>query len=324
MKIGQDVIGQTFSRDGTYRLVSASMTAPAGTASVRPGLVYVGFAPGGSILFDDAYLGTSPRPAGAHDPNPSDIATVSTALTQLSWTNIDPENPADDITVDVYFLDAGTAPLANDPNLGPDTLDPGVLQLADDLAIETVGVPSPPLTFGHYYYWAVHTTDPNTGGTVVVTPGQVWSFFVGDALPVADAGQDQYDWLDPTVATVELNGLVTDDGVSAVTTLWSTVDAEVTITNPTALNTTATITATGAYAITLTATDGSGAHSDIMISNVYDDPCAAATADPTDGSFLGDISGPSDVPDCQVDLLDFAAMAADWLGCMSDKLGCAP
>ena len=92
--------------------------------------------------------------------------------------------------------------------------------------------------------------------------------------------------------------------------------------NPTSLSSaTATITAAGSYPITLTATDGAGDSTDIVMVNVYDDACAAAIADPTDYTpmFEGDISG-----DCVVNLNDLAIMAIDWLGCASDKLGCTP
>ena len=60
VKIGQDVIAQSIANDGLYHLVSASMTAPAGTVTVRPGLVVQGFGDQ-NILFDDASL--VPEPA---------------------------------------------------------------------------------------------------------------------------------------------------------------------------------------------------------------------------------------------------------------------
>jgi hypothetical protein len=178
------------------------------------------------------------------------------------------------VSVDVYFLDAGTSPRANDPNLGPAIFDPGVVQLVDDGAVSTVSLPSSPV-WGHYYYWAVHVTDSSSE-----TQGMAWSYSVGDAPPVPNAGADQYEGLDPTVATVSLDGSVTDDGVSPVTTLWTVDDpANVTITNATALAATATIDAIVTRTFTLTATDATGAVADTMTATVYATPCEAAYAD---------------------------------------------
>ncbi|MHC5136674.1 MAG: hypothetical protein ACYSO0_09780 [Planctomycetota bacterium] len=146
----------------------------------------------------------------------------------------------------------------------------------------------------------------------------------GDAAPVVDAGANQYEGLDPTVATISLDGSVTDDGISPMVTLWTVDPAGPVIASDTSQVTTATVSAIGAYTFTLTATDTTGAVADTMTATVYDTPCEAAFADPADAPFPGDITGPSDVPDCEVTILDFAAMAADWLGCMSTKLGCTP
>jgi hypothetical protein len=170
----------------------------------------------------------------------------------------------------------------------------------------------------------VEVTDPNTGGSAYQLAASVWSFATGDDPAVPNAGDDQYDWLDPTSATVALNGLVDDDGASPVTTLWTVDDPNnVTITSPTSLVTTATIDAAVTRTFTLTATDGTGSLDDTMVANVYDDACAAAIGDPAQ-TLAGDISGPSGDSDCVVNMYDFAAMAIDWLECASAKLGCTP
>jgi hypothetical protein len=41
-------------------------------------------------------------------------------------------------------------------------------------------------------------------------------------------------------------------------------------------------------------------------------------------TYAGDISGPAGVPDCKVDMYDFAAMAVSWLVCNDpDNSNCA-
>lgn len=256
----------------------------------------------GFVRIDDVTLCSGVMPAA---PDPSIGVTVGyTCQTDLSWETCAGGNFA-------VYLAEGT--LNPDPNLPLYVFDPGDL-IADDISAQTVPVT---LLNNTDYVWRVDSnTDPN------VTIGDVWWFSTGDALPEVDAGSDQYLWLDPDSATADLDGtLICDDGNSAVKYRWTSPNAEVSITTPMSLSSTATITAAGTYTITLTATDGAGDSSDTVKVNVYDDACAAALADPTDyiTPFAGDFSG-----DCVVNLEDLAAMAIDWLACASTKLGCTP
>jgi hypothetical protein len=306
----------TIPADGNWHYVEYEFTISAGMVEMS---IYATSQGPGDYLIDLAHLDSTSFDINfATAPDPYDGKIIGTSLTDLSWTN-----PADMVSVDVYFLDAGTSPRANDPNLGPAIFDPGVVQLVTDGAVSTVSLPSTPV-FGNYYYWAVHVTDSSTE-----TQGMAWSYSVGDAPPVPNAGANQYEGLDPTVATVDLNGAVTDDGISPQTYLW-TVDPTtgVTIASDTSQVTTATITAvgpaTGPYTFTLTATDGTGPVADTMTATVYDTPCEAVYADPAgiatqypDGH--GDIDG-----DCDTDIEDFALFAATWLDCFDARLGCTP
>jgi hypothetical protein len=155
---------------------------------------------------------------------------VGTGTTVLSWTNPDPNNPADMITCDVYFLDAGTSKLTADPNMGPTITDLGVVQIADDITAQTLDLTTVtpavlPLQDNHYYYWAVHATDPNGGGSVT-TQGDVWYFYTGDAAPVPSKPADQYMYLsqddsafgdtNPNVRYFEVTATYTDDGKSPI------------------------------------------------------------------------------------------------------------
>lgn len=262
------------------------------------------------------------------------LAVVNDAL---SWTN-----PDGAISADVFILESDVV-LTADPNLGPTILDPGVVQVADDITAESVDLSDAGFTLhdDKYYYWAVHVTDPNVGGNpYVVIKGFNWYFQTFDASPTnVSAGVDQYLWLtmdDGTPAdgkvTFTLTGTYTDDGESTVTTTWS-LDEDLTETDPATVvtidgpsdpTTTVTIDNTGWFYFTFTVSDNVGSASDTVNVGVYADACTAAIEDPDDipatyPNGHGDIDG-----DCDTDLNDFALLAASWLDCMSDKLGCTP
>ncbi|MCE5187198.1 MAG: hypothetical protein LLF76_13840 [Planctomycetaceae bacterium] len=167
----------------------------------------------------------------AYAPAPANGEIVGTNIGSLSWTNPAPTNPADTITCDVYFLDAGTSPLTADPNMGPIIADPGVIQIANDITDETVALPGSvlPLQDDHYYYWKVHATDPNTPGNPVTAQGYLWYFFAGDAAPEPSKPLDQYMWLgqddaaiggigdtNPNIRYFEVTASYTDDGKSPI------------------------------------------------------------------------------------------------------------
>jgi hypothetical protein len=308
--------------DGQYHLIRVNGTAPADATWGRATLM-INESTGVDVAaayFDLAKF----EIRAATNPDPADDSVIDyTTQTTLSWINPEPKVGGDTLTSDVYLLESATS--LGDPNFTW-IKDAGASLLADDTTAESVAI-SPALANNMFYYWAVEVTDPNGADPSYQLPVQVWSFATGDAPVDPNAGPDQYDWLDPTSATVALNGLIDDDGASPVTTLWEVDPADaavVSIASPTSLNTTATVTATGAYTITLTATDGTGSLSDTMVANVYDDACAAAIADPADAMLTGDISGPSGTSDCVVNMYDFAAMAANWVECASAKLGCTP
>jgi hypothetical protein len=178
----------------------------------------------------------------AYRPNPKNGDVVGTGTTSLSWTNPDPNNSEDMITCDVYFLDAGTSKLTKDPNMGPDVTDPGVFKIADDLPtpdepnkptlnLNDALVSVLPLQDDHYYYWAVHATDPHAdpNGNPVTTQGDIWYFFTGDAAPVPSQPSDQYMYLsqddsaiggfgdtNPNVRYFQVTASYADDGKSPI------------------------------------------------------------------------------------------------------------
>jgi hypothetical protein len=179
----------------------------------------------------------------AYNPVPVNKAVVGASQATLSWTNPDPNNPADTITCDVYFLDAGHVKRTSDPNMGPTVTDAGVVQIADDIiaSVETPNRPTLnlndalvsvlPLQDDHYYYWAVHATDPHGDPNgPVTTKGNVWYFNTGDAAPVPSTPADQYMYLsqndstiggfgdtNPNVRYFQVTASYTDDGKSPIT-----------------------------------------------------------------------------------------------------------
>ena len=291
--------------------------------------------------------------AKAYSPDPKDGAVVGTdAVTALSWTNPDPNNPADIITCDVYFLEGGASPLTQDPNMGPDITDPGVVQIADDITDETVLLPESvlPLQDDHYYYWAVHATDPHAdpNGNPVTTQGDTWSFFTGDSAPVPGKPVDQYMWLSQDDSAVpggdgpsniryfEVSASYTDDGKSSIVDAnlvnlnWDWAKGELGILEVSEVHDPDTKTVTAVYRtiyeedgdpdnttilpgywqIRLEVTDGSG--------TAFGDPgihrifetCGEAAEADPGDDFDGYFDTNSD---CIISIQDFADFAAAWL-----------
>lgn len=119
---------------------------------------------------------------------------------------------------------------------------------------------------------------------------------VVDAPPIVDAGLDQTITL-PASAT--LSGIVTDDGVSILTTTWSMFSGpgSVTFGNVNALGTTATFSTAGVYVLQLEADDGATTTSDTVTVTVNTAP--AAVDDP-------DLANPTDYTIAQGGTLDTA------------------
>ena len=155
------------------------------------------------------------------NPSPADGAKVPVGDVDLSWTNMDPNNPGGPVYVDVWF---GTEP--NKLHPGYDMTKVVAANPADpDRTTWTVSAP----TEGTYYwqinsyiYGVAHINEPNA------IEGPLWSFYaVEDAPPSSvDAGVPMITW---SGQPVPLDATVVDDGKSALTYLW-TADAPVGVT----------------------------------------------------------------------------------------------
>ncbi len=305
-----------------WHYLSGSRVAPVGTTQVEVIIMmqWLTTGPdGGAAFFDNVSLII---PKTAVLPNPPDGASVPPSTNELSWTNPDPNNPADTITCDVWLeVDDG------DPNFHPGSL------IAEGIEEEFVNLSDAGVTLlvNTTYTWRVDCTDPradpDTGGPVT-TEGTVWTFTTtDDNPPEVDAGPDQYVWLDPATVTVTMNGQVGDDGQSELTILWSLDYSEqapettVVIDDPDDPLTTVEINGTGLFRFLLEADDALAHDEDAVDIYVTETACDAAKIDPDDHyqtyEFVGDTND-----DCEVNIEDLAIMAATWQDCLTDKLGC--
>lgn len=314
------------SQDGYPNSMIIDNTAAGATRiALNLFLVDTGDNPAGVVRYDNIYLGLQGISKQAKFPHPTIGELVAPATDVIRWIKPDPNNPADTITCDVFF----------------DTNNPPLTQIADNITADSITLSAlpPPITLlpGIQYFWRVDCTDPNSGGNPVTTLGDVWTFSTrDDNPPIVDAGANQYLWIDmndgdndPTKVTFTLDGTLIDDGQSPVTTQWSLIYSEqdpatvVNIISPAAVDTMVTINGTGFYRFQLQAEDAYALVSDTVEVIVYGSACEAAKGDPADHyhtyAFIGDVNN-----DCQIDLEDLAIVAATWLDCVSDKLGCTP
>lgn len=251
---------------------------------------------------------------GATNPIPADGQTVSTDWDLLSWQLPEPNYPGNIVTCDVYFTDYY-------PEYGKYSGEPNFLNYADMIvdneAVESIALSSVEIDLGVYqtYYWRVDCYEADN-----FMQGFVWTFNTNNAAPDVDAGADIRTWLTDGSTTVSLDGAVSDDGLpdppAEYSMLWSLADGNdlyVTIDTPEAEDTDVTITQTGVYVFELQADDSEAVGSDTVTISVYNDPCESAKADPEFELLLGDLDA-----DCDVDIDDFAAFAANWMMCNRD------
>jgi hypothetical protein len=249
---------------------------------------------------------------GASAPQPEDGATVSVDLSELRWTNPDPNIVGTTITCDVYF---GTGdPNHSLPGFGFTRITPvgGITETHIDIPIA--------LTPYQTYYWVVDCHDASMAEGKELLAGGLWSFNTNNTAPVVNAGEDQYVWLgnagDPSTATVQIDATVTDDGLPAgkLTLHWEQIDTgpAVIIDPANVADITLVFSKTGTYEFQLTANDTDLTGSDTLRIVVAETPCVAAQAMPGYQAIIGDFD-----KNCTVGLPDLAELASHWLECNS-------
>jgi len=226
-----------------------------------------------SLEYDETEDNTTLKAVHMLNPNPADSGLVSPGEVELSWTLPDPLVPGQPVTVDVYFTDDFDA-------LNMFT-DPDAIRIVSNKNVSSAIVQTQAKT---RYYWAVDTYigDPNDP-----IFGPVFSFLADNAPPSVDAGPNISTILQDGTRTGPLNGIVTDDGaIQPYTAAWSVVEqpsddndpnnpegnvADAVIADPTAEQTTVTVSAEGTYVLQLEANDGEYSGSDTMTIFVHRD-----------------------------------------------------
>lgn len=296
-----------------------------------------GDAPYGAFYIDNVHFVDEP-----HNPSPADGSIVGLASTQangLSWDNA--AESLDSVTV---WFGIPPEPNENDPNtfLNMNTyknhLDPIYTEISPGASSSC---PVPTLTEATYTWCVV--SEPNA----LYPSFSFWTFTTSiNAPPVADAGDNQYEWLghnsiDPNYVEITLDASgSTDDGlITALTYTWSQIagpangaifdDINGETTSATLTGGLANTTEGGAavpYQFQVDVYDGQHTDSAVVTVYVNSDSCNAsneyATQNPSepDGFFrYGDIAGPDgsgdEYRDCKIDLYDLAEVALNWLNC---------
>ena len=201
------------------------------------------------------------------NPSPANRTIVSPGDVELSWTLPDPSVPGQPVLVDVYLTDDFDA-LYN-------FTDPEAISVVSQQNVSSIVVPTQTKT---RYYWAVDTYVGSDNDPIL---GPIFSFVADNAPPLVNAGPDISTFLQDGTRTGPVSGSVTDDGaIQPYTVTWSVLeqpsDADpalpaAVIADPTALQTTVTVSAEGTYVLQLEADDGEYTGSDTVTIIVHPD-----------------------------------------------------
>lgn len=193
------------------------------------------------------------------NPIPADGSIAAPGDVELSWTLPDPCVPGTPVAVDVYFTDDLQALI--------DFTDPDAIRVVSQESVTSFVVQT---ELKKRYYWAVDTYIGSANDPVY---SPIFSFLADNAPPEVWAGSDIETHLIDGTRTGPLKGVVTDDGES-VTSTWSIVEqpsdadpslVSAVIADPSAVQTTVTVSAVGTYVLKLEAFDGEYTSEDEMI-----------------------------------------------------------
>ena len=193
------------------KLDFGTFTAPGGAVAATFWFGVNGYNPSATNVDDAGMFDT----LHVRYPSPYIGETVTIGDVDLSWTNADPNYEGHSVYVDVWF---GTEPNVTDP--GYDMTK----KVTAGENMTTVQVSAP--TEGTYY-WRVNSYryGPGLINEPNAIEGPLWSFnTVDDAPPSSvDAGVNMITW---SGEPVSLDATIVDDGVSALTYLWTAVPAD--------------------------------------------------------------------------------------------------
>ena len=147
----------------------------------------------------------------------------------LHWKNMDPNEPATEVYVDVWF---GTDPNKSDPSHYTKIID--ATDLVDDANSVTVDASA----IGRYYWQVDSYINGSPAGDMI--EGDVFMFTNDGPPSIIDMGDDMITWSEQAV---QLDPNVVDDGSSPLTYRWSAVpDEGVEFSDPNIKSPTVTIT----------------------------------------------------------------------------------
>lgn len=203
------------------------------------------------------------------NPSPANRSVVPPGAVELSWTPADPCVPGQPVPVDVYISDSLDALL--------DFTDPDAISVVSQQAVSSAVVQTQTKT---KYYWAVDSYIGSDNDPVL---GPIFSFTADNAPPSVNAGADINTFLQDGTRSGPLNPVVTDDGFvnPELALMWTVLEQPsdedpsipgIVIDDPTAADTTVTVSALGTYVLRLTADDGEYSSSDDVAIFVHDDP----------------------------------------------------
>jgi hypothetical protein len=207
--------------DGKWHYVEMSYVTPATSELIT---ICMGAPGGGTYLYDDVWFGTTPPSFGASDPVPPDGGSAMAGLDKLRWTKPATNCPGTHpVTSDIYF----------DPNeFLVDTMHPMAKLNVTPQEPNWIALDPGDVVAEEDYYWRVVSFDPNCGHGAggenpVVLEGSVWHFTTVNLAPVVEAGLNQSAWLSGGSASVDLSGVITDDGLpnppESVSYTWSKI-----------------------------------------------------------------------------------------------------
>jgi hypothetical protein len=192
-------------------------------------------------------------------------------------------------------------------------------------------VPAPAMDEGRNYTWVVDgKIEGNVDANDLFYGGPFWTFMATENTPpIVNAGPDRFVWLTDGSVTVQLDGLVDDDGKfdDPPAYKWTQLAGPaVTIAPDDTLSTSVTLTELGnnneqgtadPYEFQLEVYDGLWTRADIVTVYVSSDSCFASHEMPGAAYDVGDFD-----QDCDVDLVDFAQMASNWMACSNTLETC--
>jgi hypothetical protein len=227
--VGESVFPNNYTTSEWQDFGFGPMTPPAGTLFARPCLFNWNDA---EVFYDSAWLDIEKRKVVSTDPVPEDGAAVMPTLAELRWRKPSTLCPGTHpVTCDIYL----------DPNeFLVEHMDPAVKLNLTPQEPNWIALDPCDVLVDTNYYWRVVSFDPNCGygndgENPVVGIGYIWRFTTINLGPLVDATPNRSVWLSGGLASITLNGTITDDGLpippGSVSYTWSKTSGPALVSN---------------------------------------------------------------------------------------------